>query len=529
MILQAQNREQTILFTSLEDLISPEHPVRIIDYLIEALHKKSPDTYKYKGESLTGRPAYPVTLMLKLFIYGCINRINSSRRLETESKRNIELMWLLGNLSPDFKTIADFRKDNKEIIRQCSKDVKTFLKFNGLVNGKLISIDGTKLKANANRSMLSKDTIINRIYDLESDIENYIKQSDSLDEQETEEASAILRMHESYEQNILTMQSEIDELRSALNKLQTDKKNYISLTDMDCSKQRSLDGIIPGYNVQIACDTKHGFIVAEDVTSESNDINQLKPMIEEVQNELGINPETAIADTGYCNLEDIQKIEANGVNCYVPPQKEQIKNPAIRFTYQQDNDRYICSEGKYLTLANKNKKCKNSHINVYIGESCKSCPLVDKCTKSKTGRHISRYWNQNYRNQHREKMRTEFAKRMSKIRKSTIEPIFGTAKVWLGKIPLQTRGKQNVKTEVKILSISFNIKKLMSLFSFREIMAMIERYLGLDCQRTLNFVINLLLKEHLFQNKVIKSILDCIAIFLKKTLRNRTIVDLCCN
>jgi len=529
MILQAQNREQTVLYTSLEDLISPEHPVRIIDYLIETLQKKNPESYKYKGESLTGRPAYPVTLMLKLFIYGCINRINSSRRLETESKRNIELMWLLGNLSPDFKTIADFRKDNKETIRQCSQDVKTFLKFNGLVTGKLISIDGTKLKANSNRSMFAKDTIINRIYDLESDIENYIKQLDSLDEQETEEASAILRMQETYEQNILTMQNEIKVLRSALNKLQTDKKNYISLTDIDCSKQRSREGIIPGYNVQMACDTKHGFIVAEDVTSESNDINQLKLMLEEVQNELGINPETAIADTGYCNLEDIQKIEANGVNCYVPPQKEQIKNPEITFTYQQDNDRYICSEGKYLTLENKNKKYKNSHVNVYIGESCQSCPLVDKCTKSETGRHISRYWNQNFRDQHREKMRTELAKSMSKIRKSTIEPIFGTVKVWLGKIPLQTRGKPNVKTEVKILTISFNIKKLISLCSFREIIAMIDRYLGLDCQRTLNSIINLLLKEHLFQDKVIKSILECIVVFLKRTLINRTNVDLCSN
>jgi transposase len=529
MKLQGQNREQTVLFTSLEDLIGPEHPVRIIDYLIETLQKKNPGAYRYKGESQTGRPAYPVTTMLKLFIYGCINRINSSRRLEIESRRNIELMWLLRNLSPDFKTISDFRKDNKETIRQCSQDVKTLLKLNGLVNGKLISVDGTKLKANANRSMLEKDTIINRIYDLETDIENYIRQLDSVDNEETEEVSAIHRMQQSYEQNISTMQKKIDVLRAALDKLQTDKKNYVSLTDIDCSKQRSIDGVIPGYNVQIACDTKHGFIVGEQVSSESNDINQLKPMIEQVQNELGIKPETVIADTGYCNLEDIQKIESNGVSCYVPPQKEQIRNPDITFTYQQDHDRYICSEGKYLTLAHRNKKYKNSHVDVYIGESCQSCPLADKCTKSKTGRHISRYWNQNFRDGHREKMRTELAKSMSKIRKSTIEPIFGTAKVWLGKIPLLTRGKPNVKTEIRILSICFNIKKLIGLFSFREIKAFIDRYFGLNFKLRLNFTINLLKIEHLFQNKVINSLQFNLPIFFMNFLKNKLNLDLCFN
>jgi Transposase and inactivated derivatives len=523
MKIQAQNREQTVLYSSLEDLISTEHPVRIIDYLIESLQKKNPETYKYKGESTTGRPAYPVTVMLKLFIYGCINRINSSRRLETETKRNIELMWLLGNLTPDFKTIADFRKDNKELIKKCSKDVRTFLKCNGLVSCELISIDGTRLKANANRDMLSESEIIKRIVGLEEYIEYYINQMDCLDDQETEETSTIVRMQEDYEKRITTMQSEINLLRSALDKLQSDNKNYISLTDFDCSKQKSRDGIIPGYNVQIACDTKYGFIVADDVTVESNDINQLKPMVNEIQSELEISPITTIADTGYCNYDDIEEIEARGGNCFVPPQKEQIKNSDITFTYQEDNDRYICSEGKYLILKRKNKKYKNSYINVYVGESCQTCPLVEQCTESKTGRHISRYQNQDYRDRHREKMETSAAKCMSKIRKSTIEPIFGTLKVWLGKIPLLTRGKPNVKTEIKILTISFNIKKLMSLFSFKEIMSMINRYLGLDCQRTFNFSFIFIFFEIIFM----QSIMDCIIIFSKKTLFNRYDFNLC--
>lgn len=512
MLIKTQNRNQTILYTSLEDMISKDNPVRIIDYLIEAIIKKSPEDYRYKGETAVGRPAYPVSVMLKLFIYGCINRINSSRRLEIESTRNIELMWLLGNLMPDFKTISDFRRDNKEIINKCSKDVKTFLKYNGLISGEVVSIDGTKLKANANRNMLSEREILTRIASLEEDIEFYINQIDMVDEQEDIESLTIISLQtevEDLKNKITEKEAEVTKLKTALERLKTDNKNYVSLTDMDCSKQKSRDGIIPGYNVQMACDTKHGFIVAEEVTSESNDINQIKPMVEEICKEIEQRPLTALADTGYSNLDDIQSIESQGTDCYIPLQKEQIRNPDITFKYDKINDKYTCSEGKDLILKSKNKKYRKSRINVYVGESCQRCHLKDECMNSKVGKHISRYWNQDYRDHHREKMSTAIANYMSKIRKSTIEAIFGTAKVWLGKIPLLTRGKPNVKTEIKILSISFNIKKLIQLFSFDEIKYMIDRFLGLDCQKTsyFLFIFDLFAKfSALFSIKYIKKL-----------------------
>lgn len=487
MLISTQSRTQTILFTSLEDLVSPDNTVRLIDIIIDAIIMKSPTDYKYKGESQQGRPAYSVSVMLKLFLYGCINRINSSRRLEVESKRNIELMWLLGNLAPDFKTIADFRKDNKALISKCNKDVKSLLKHNGLISGAVISVDGTKLKGNAGRDMFSKNDLLKRIVSLETDFERYVIQMDRQDEQESAEASHILTLKEDYEKKIAGLHGEISFLQTAIDKMQNDKKNYISLTDLDCSKQKSRDGVIPGYNVQMGCDTQHGFIVAEDVTIESNDINQLQPMVAEIEHELSMSPGTVIADTGYCNYDDIQEIEAKGTQCFVPPQKEQKKTPSITFTYDKDNDRYICSEGKYLELEHKNKKYKHSWVNVYVGVACKTCPLAVQCTSSKRGRHISRYWNQDYRDSHRTKMSSAIAWQFSMLRKTTIEPIFGTAKVWLGKIPLLTRGIENVKTEIKIFSISFNLKKLINLFSFHEITSMIERFLGLDCQRTFIF------------------------------------------
>ncbi len=487
MIIQPSNRNQITMFSCPEDLIGQDNPVRIIDCLIDSLIMNNPKEYKYKGESTTGRPAYPVEVMLKLFLYGCINRITSSRRLECETKRNIELMWLTGNLTPDFKTIADFRKDNKQIIKTCSKDLKSFLKHNNLISGETFAIDGTKIKANANRYMLSKAEIVSRLSRLEEEMEYYMNQLDKQDENELYETAVILKMqeeNENHKKTIFQMSKEINQLTLALEKLESDKKNYISLTDMDCSKQKSRDGIIPGYNVQLACDTKYGFIVAEDVTAESNDINQLEPMVDEIKNELGLQPITIVADTGYSNYEDIQKIEETGIECYIPPQKLPSEKSGITFSYEKANNRYKCSQGKYLKLKAKNKKYKNSRVNVYVGESCQSCQLMKQCTKSKIGRHISRYWNQEYRDKHRAKMETPVAKAMSKLRKCSIEHIFGTVKTWLGKIPILTRGKPKVKTEVRLAAISFNIRRLMNLFTHREIMSMIMGFLRLNYQST---------------------------------------------
>lgn len=486
MIIQAQNREQTMLFTSLEDLISKDNPVRLIDAIVKALIISDPDAYKYKGECNVGRPAYSVETMLKLYIYGYINRITSSRRLETEANRNIELIWLLGYLTPDFKTIADFRKDNKENINNCCKGLKKILMKNGLVSGAVAALDGTKLKANARRDMPTKKDIISRIKMLESEISSYLSQMDSQDESESSSEAEILILKRKHESELAKKQREIERLQTALDRLENSQgKNRVSLTDMDCNMQKSRDGMIPGYNIQIASDTERGFIVGEDVTAEANDINQLKPLVEEIERELETKLETVVADKGYSNHDEIQEIESGGTDCYVPPNKEQVRSQGITFTYDEENDKYICSEGKELRLKSRNKKSKNSRVNVYVGISCQSCPKKRQCTTSKDGRHISRYWNQDYRDKHRRKMQTQAAKQMSILRKSSIEHVFGTLKVWFGKIPLLTRGLANVKTEIKLFSISYNIKRLMSLLSIEEIIGMISVYLGLNCQRTL--------------------------------------------
>ena len=187
MIIQPQSREQQIFFSCIDDFVTKDNIVRIIDLLVKTIITKNPEKYTYKGDSYTGRPAYSVETMIKIFIYGYINRITSSRKLEIETKRNLELMWLTGNLQPDFKSIADFRKDNKEIVKQFCKDIKLFLRASNLIDLKQVALDGTKLKANASKDMLKRANIFKNLEALESELEQYLSQIEIQDSIESEQ------------------------------------------------------------------------------------------------------------------------------------------------------------------------------------------------------------------------------------------------------------------------------------------------------------------------------------------------------
>jgi len=485
MLLQAQDRNQTLLFGNLDNLIYYEHPVRTIDSIISLITLTYQDKYKSKGGASTGRPAYSTETLLKIFIYGYINRITSSRRLEQETYRNIELIWLTGNMRPDHKTISDFRKDNKDVIREFCRDVKLFLKSNGLIGNEAVAFDGTKLKANASRDMMNKDDVISRLKELERELEQYICQADEQDKLESSISESTLpsEKEKQYQEKISLLEQEIAGLQEILKSMKSKGHKYYSQTDPDCNKIKTRDGVIPAYNVQIATDTENKFILNESVSDEANDKNQLKPALEALEQELSIKVETAIADSGYCNFDVIQEIEEN-THCFIPPPREQNKTPNITFTYNEENDCYTCSQGQLLTLKSRHKKSKNSFVNVYVGQNCLSCPIKSECTSSKAGRHISRFWNHDYRQKYRERMKEPLAAQMGIRRKSSIEHVFGTLKTWLGKIPLLTRGIENVTTEIKLFSASYNIKRLLGMFSFDRIMAMVKSNIALNFQRT---------------------------------------------
>lgn len=474
------DREQLVMFNRVDDFISENHSVRVIDILVDSIMNIKMKEYliNFKGNCLTGRPAYPASIMMKLYIYGCMNRINSSRRLEVEAHRNIELIWLLGSLKPDFKTIANFRKDHQELISEFAKQVRLFLRGSNLANNLVLAVDGTKLKANACRAMLTKKEVLEQLEKIEVYITE-LSAEDKIDDEQNEQKLKLICSKQ--EHKINKLEAKVNILKQALKQFEANpKKKKISLTDMEANEMRDKGDHFPSFNAQIASDTTNGFVMYDGVTTEANDINQAKPAVEIIKNELGQQPQTLLADSGYCNFDDIQNIENSGTECFVSSPKPQNKFPDITFKYDIETDVYICSENKTLTLKHKNKKSKNSFVNVYVGTACLSCPMKEKCTKSIKGRHISRYLNQEYRENHRQKMETIFAKLMLIRRKASVERVFGTMKLWLGKIPILTRGRVNVANEVKLFCVSYNVKRLMNLFTVDQFKGLINAYLGFN-------------------------------------------------
>ena len=475
MIILEQDKNQNKLFFSLDDMIEQDNTVRLIDVVVKHIISLNPEVYNIRGLNTTGRPAFSPETLFKIYYYGCMNRITTSRRLEKETHRNLELMWLIGDLKPDHKTIADFRKNYKQLIKQFNLDVRKMLKDILLPESITVATDGTKLKANASKDMLSKSKMVKLLKRFETEFEEYTKKLDIKDiEEETTEAHA-KEINSEYAKNLLDMQTKIDELKSKISLLNSMNRNYLSLTDPDCKLMKSRYGMIPGYNAILTADTDYHLILSDYVCDASNDVNQLLPAQKALAEDLDIVPEVHTADAGFCNLDDINLIEANDkTECYTPVPRGAGKDSEITFKYDKVNDCYICSQGKILKLKCKNKKAKKSTVNVYIGVSCKECELMSICTKSKDGRNVSRFWNQDYRDEYKEKSLTEKAKEMSKLRKCTIEHIFGTMKLWLGKIPLLTIGLESVDTEIKIFSVAYNLKRLSNIMKLDNLIVKLE-------------------------------------------------------
>jgi transposase len=475
MTIREQDKKQNKLFFSLDDMISQDNIVRLIDVVVKHIISLNPNVYQIRGLNTTGRPAFSPETLFKIYYYGCMNRITTSRRLEQETHRNLELMWLIGNLTPDHKTIADFRKNHKQLIKRFNLDVRKMLKDVLLPESITVATDGTKLKANASKDMLSKSKLKKLLIRFENEFEEYTKKLDLKDiEEETAEEQA-KEINSEHAKNIVDLQIKIEELKSTISLMNSMNRNYLSKTDPDCKLMKSRYGMIPGFNAILTAETDYHLILSDYVCDASNDVNQLLPAQEALAEELAIVPEVHLGDAGFCNLDDINSIEADRkTECYTPVPRGAGKDSEITFEYDEVNDCYICSQGKILKLKCRNKKAKNSIVNVYIGVSCKECEKINICTKSKNGRHVSRFWNQEYRDKYKEKSLTEKAKDMSKLRKSTIEHIFGTMKLWLGKIPLSTQGLESANIEIKIFSVAYNLKRLSNIMTLDELVLKLE-------------------------------------------------------
>ena len=457
-------------------MIGVDAEVRILDLLITVVVRQNPSKFRYKGKIRVGRKAYSPEAMLKLYLYGYLNKIRSSRNLEAECNRNIEVMWLLGSLAPDFKTISDYRKDNGKQIKFLTHQVKLFLRDKEYIKGGVVAIDGTKLKANAKREMLSRSGLEKRLSKMADEMENYLselEENDTLDDRDHDDRSS----HRQLVDKVIKLEQEIERLQGYKKDMDARGVNYYSPADPDARMMKAREGKIPAYNVQSAVDSKHGMIISLDVCDSATDYQQLKPMVDQVERDIGIVPEIVLADKGYYTPDMIEEVEQDGKTmCAVPAQISSRDKDEIEFEYDEETDEYTCSQGKRLRLIQRNKQKKNSLTNVYQGRECGGCTLRSVCTTSKRGRLIHRYHNQEWRDRYRDRLQTRAVKALINQRKTIVEHPFGTIRAWMGKTQFLLRGRPKVQVEVDLYGTVYNMRRIMNLVSVDVLSEMIHGY-----------------------------------------------------
>ncbi len=459
------SRDQGTLFPErLDDYISEENPVRFIDAFVDELDLKELG-FQRITPAWTGCSPYRPQDLLKLYIYGYINKIRSSRKLEAETHRNIEVLWLLGKLSPDHKTIADFRKDTHKAFKGVFRAFSELCRRLDLFGGDLIAVDGSKFKAvNNPKRHFTKKKLQEHLKKLDEKIEQYLQDLDATDAQEVSVSS---KDNTSIAEKIQKMKEQQITYTQLLSDLEEGGENQVSLTDKDSRSMPKSPNAKVGYNVQTAVDDKHHLIVEQDVTNEANDKAQLSKISIKAKEIMGVEELTATADRGYYTGEEIKICEENNITPYVPkPNSSSTKSRGLYskdlFIYDPNLDVYICPAGETLTYsysARPERKLNPDHIEKYYTTSaCKTCSSRTFCTTNKKGRCISR-WKQEHILEEMAK-RLEAHPEMMKRRGALVEHPFGTIKFWNDQYHFLLIGLDKVKAEFSLMTLAYNIKRV---------------------------------------------------------------------
>ncbi|MDP1717528.1 MAG: IS1182 family transposase [Burkholderiales bacterium] len=470
--IEGQSRSQSTLFPeSLEDYIAEDNPVRVIDVFVEGLDLAKQGFDGVRPE-VTGRPSYHPGVLLKLYIYGYLNRVQSSRRLERESQRNIELMWLLNRLTPDFKTIADFRKDNGPAIRGVCREFVLLCRRLDLFSEGIVAIDGSKFKAVNNRDKNFTDRKLKaRIEQLEESIGRYLTELDRADRDPALVPEARVAH---IKEKLQTIKVQIQRLNEIGEQMRDALDGQISLTDPDARSMATSGrgtGMV-GYNVQTTVDAKHHLIIAHEVTNVGHDRNQLFSMAQQTRSALETGSLTVIADRGYFNGEEIVDCENAGIATLVPkPQTSGNKAQGLfdkkDFRYIAEDDEYQCPAGE--RAINRMTRVENGQtLTRYWTSACPRCPMKTRCTTSNY-RRISRWEHEAILESMQERLdRMPHAMR---LRRQTVEHVFGTLKAWMGATHFLMKRLPKVKTEMSLHVLAYNLKRAIQIFGVKPLTA----------------------------------------------------------
>lgn len=471
--ISGTDRSQVLLLPeTVDDYVGPDNSVRFIDAFVDSLNLSAAG-FERVASAATGRPGYDPGDLLKLYIYGYLNRIRSSRRLEVETHRNIEVIWLIRQLTPDFKTIADFRRDNRAAFRQVFREFVALCRELDLFGRELIAVDGTRIKAvNSRDRNFTKAKLDKAMVESDERLERYLKQLDDADENDDEEdpgSGQIERLTEKIEA-VGEHRQRLEGYREALEKSGDDQ---LSLTDPDARAMHSGSRIGVGYNIQIAVDTKHKLIAEQQVHNKVSDLGLLTETAQAARENLGVDQIDVVGDAGYFKIEDIEDCEAAGIVPYVP---KPIRGSAARqglftkeaFRYDGDGDAYICPGGARLEPRSRRKVRDVVLIDYYNRAACKACSVKARCTKSGF-RQVTRYENEAVL----ERMADRLAKRPEILdqRRESVEHPFGSIKQWMGQGAFLMRRLENVRAEFSLTALAYNMRRVLNIVGVKSLMA----------------------------------------------------------
>jgi transposase len=478
------NRDQTVLFPdTINKYVEKENPVRFIDAFVDSLNLEKLG-FKHSIPADTGRPSYNPSDLLKLYIYGYLNQVRSSRKLEKECHRNVEVMWLMKKLAPDFKTIADFRKDNVECIKPVFKEFVYLCRSLDLYGAQLVAIDGTKFRAvNSRSNNLNEKTVALRLKQTEEKIASYLKEMDENDTADSGE-----------DENI-----RVDELKERIGRLEEEKQRYeqiqnhmkatgqkeVSLVDPDSRLMRvDSQRLEVSYNIQTSVDSKQHLIVDYDVINNSTDHHQLAKDALAAKETLGVDELDVLSDKGFYVEKDVADCESDGIRVFMPipavlsPYKS-IGVPAPefysdRFVYDAARDVYVCPADKELVFCKCVCRDDLQRGRVYRTSSCAVCVFRGKCTRNKRGRTIVRSVYDGAVDNLRVRLSSREGKEKLRLRRMLVEHPFGTMKRAFNQGYVLLKGLRKVKGEVGLTMLAYNIRRAINILGVGTLISLMK-------------------------------------------------------
>ncbi len=468
-------RQPTLLPECLDDYVAEENPVRVVDVFVDDLDLSA---LGFEGviPAATGRPAYHPAMLLKLYVYGYLNKVQSSRRLEREARRNVELMWLTGRLAPDHKTIADFRKDNGPAIQAACAQFVVLCRQIGLFGAALVAIDGSKFKAvNTRDKNFTANKLKKRLEQVAEHIAGYLRDLDTADRQEGE---AVETRSGRLKEKVERLRDQMRWLQAMEAKVAASPDGQVSLTDPDAQSMATTgrgSGMV-GYNVQSAVDAEHHLIVAHDVVMTGSDRQQLSAMAAQAKDALGVEALDVLADRGYFSGEEILACETLGVTPYVPRPltsgaKANGRFGKQDFVYLPEQDVYRCPSGALLPRHMTNVENGMTLHRYWDHFSCQGCELKPQCTPS-IARRVTRWEHEAVIDAMQRRM--DLTPGAMRQRRRTVEHPFGTIKAWMGSTHFLMKRLPNVKTEIGLHILAYNLKRVIAILGVGPLMKAIQ-------------------------------------------------------